>query len=129
MRTDCSHLLIGLLTRDVDAQQRRCAEAGFFYTPESNSPDLVQCFYCDKELDGWDPNDDPWEEHKSHSSKCPYLKMEDMSDMTLLTMQDQMKLLQAKHSLMMKETITKKKQLFLEHAKGARDQMHELINK
>ena len=36
------------------------AEAGFYHTPSSNEPDLVTCYVCYKEMDGWEPTDDPW---------------------------------------------------------------------
>eukprot|EP00794_Sanderia_malayensis_P009276 gene9276-10254_t len=51
----------------------KMAEAGFYHTPSENEPDLVTCFVCYKELDGWEPTDDPWQEHKNHSSKCPFV--------------------------------------------------------
>lgn len=35
------------------------AKAGFYHTPTEASPDLVQCYCCHKELDGWEPSDDP----------------------------------------------------------------------
>ena len=34
--------------------------------------DLVRCYYCHKELDGWEPKDVPWDEHKR--GDCPYIK-------------------------------------------------------
>lgn len=39
---------------------KNMAKAGFFHTPTDKEPDLVKCFCCLKELDGWDPEDDPW---------------------------------------------------------------------
>lgn len=36
------------------------AEAGFYSCATANEPDAVQCFMCFKELDGWEPDDDPW---------------------------------------------------------------------
>ena len=36
------------------------AKAGFSHIPTDLEPDLVKCFCCLKELDGWDPEDDPW---------------------------------------------------------------------
>lgn len=42
--------------RDVRAQM---AKAGFVHRPTAESPDLVECFVCHKQLDGWDPTDDP----------------------------------------------------------------------
>ncbi|KAF6027933.1 BIRC5 [Bugula neritina] len=51
------------------------AEAGFVHTPTDESPDAAKCFFCCKELDGWEEQDDPWEEHVSHSrGKCEFLK-------------------------------------------------------
>ena len=35
------------------------AKAGFIYTPSDNSPDIAMCFFCLKELEGWEPEDDP----------------------------------------------------------------------
>lgn len=36
------------------------AEAGFYHCPTKEEPDAVRCFFCMKELDGWEPDDDPW---------------------------------------------------------------------
>lgn len=38
----------------------KMALAGFFHTPTETEPDLVKCFVCLKELDGWESEDDPW---------------------------------------------------------------------
>ncbi|KAF6214217.1 hypothetical protein GE061_008956 [Apolygus lucorum] len=46
------------------------AKAGFFAV----SKDCAVCHYCKKELDFWEANDIPWEEHKSHNSECPFIK-------------------------------------------------------
>lgn len=51
------------------------AEAGFIFIGNKSAPDAVKCFLCDKALDGWDPTDDPWEEHLKHSSKCTFAKL------------------------------------------------------
>ncbi|XP_025252381.1 baculoviral IAP repeat-containing protein 5-like isoform X1 [Theropithecus gelada] len=37
----------------------RMAEAGFIHCPTENKPDLAQCFFFFKELEGWEPDDDP----------------------------------------------------------------------
>lgn len=39
------------------------AEAGFYHCPAQNDPDLVRCYVCYKELDGWEPTDSPKKEH------------------------------------------------------------------
>lgn len=51
----------------------KMAEAGFYHTPSENEPDLVTCYVCCKEMDGWEPTDDPWAEHKNHSKACPFI--------------------------------------------------------
>ncbi|RKP38545.1 hypothetical protein BJ085DRAFT_2986, partial [Dimargaris cristalligena] len=48
------------------------AKAGFFFNPQQLSLDAVQCFLCQKSLDGWEPSDDPFEEHRSHTTDCPW---------------------------------------------------------
>lgn len=83
------------------------AEAGFYHCPSDCEPDLVRCYVCQKELDGWDPTDDPWQvirsfsflsivryynenffvrkEHASHSKACPFVVLnKKQSDMTLV---------------------------------------------
>merc|ERR1712029_910019 len=41
-----------------------------------NEPDLARCYFCRKELDGWDPEDDPWAEHVSHAKgKCAFVNL------------------------------------------------------
>ena len=41
--------------------------AGFFYNPSYDGPDSVTCYFCDKELEGWEEDDDP---HAIHWKKC-----------------------------------------------------------
>ncbi|CAH8584733.1 unnamed protein product [Heterobilharzia americana] len=59
----------------------KLARSGFF-RPDSKLPDVTQCFVCLKELEGWEPNDDPDKEHKNHSPKCPFLKSKPYEEMT-----------------------------------------------
>ncbi|KAG9337912.1 hypothetical protein JZ751_027565 [Albula glossodonta] len=51
------------------------AKAGFIHTPSENSPDIAMCFFCYKELEGWEPEDDPVKEHKSHSPLCTFISL------------------------------------------------------
>ncbi|XP_043258407.1 baculoviral IAP repeat-containing protein 5 isoform X2 [Colletes gigas] len=51
------------------------ASAGFFAIGSKEEPDLVECFICSKQLDGWDPNDNPWDEHMKHQKECPFIKL------------------------------------------------------
>lgn len=53
------------------------ANAGFFAKFIDGSTDNACCGYCRKNLDGWEPADDPWEEHKSHSPTCPLANLSD----------------------------------------------------
>lgn len=46
------------------------AAAGFYYKPTLKSPDNVACFLCQKNLDGWNPEDDPSAEHLIHTEGC-----------------------------------------------------------
>ena len=42
-------------------------DAGFYYQSE----DAVQCWACGIVLDGWEPDDNPLEQHQKHSPDCP----------------------------------------------------------
>ncbi|XP_068805649.1 baculoviral IAP repeat-containing protein 5.1-like [Struthio camelus] len=50
------------------------AKAGFVHCPNANEPDVVKCFFCLIELEGWEPNDDPWVEHSKRHS-CGFLSL------------------------------------------------------
>ncbi|XP_012543660.1 baculoviral IAP repeat-containing protein 5 [Monomorium pharaonis] len=74
------------------------AAAGFYVVGDSNEPDLVECFICGKQLDGWEPNDDPWSEHKKHQSSCPFVKLnkQDEKNWTISELYDLYKKYQTK---------------------------------
>ena len=38
------------------------AEAGFYHSSNDRDPDIARCFVCFKELEGWEPDDNPWYE-------------------------------------------------------------------
>lgn len=38
---------------------RQMAEAGFFHSSNDRDPDIARCFVCFKELEGWEPEDNP----------------------------------------------------------------------
>lgn len=38
---------------------RQMAEAGFFHSSNDRDPDIVRCFVCFKEFEGWEPEDNP----------------------------------------------------------------------
>src|SRR2546421_580535 len=51
------HLLIAEIFKFSNFQM---AAAGFYATNTPDGPDGVRSFCCFKELDSWDPEDDPW---------------------------------------------------------------------
>lgn len=69
--------------KDCSCTPAKMAEAGFYHIGSDQEPDLVRCFVCLKELDGWEPNDLPWKEHRAHSSNCPLLKLKCPEEMTI----------------------------------------------
>ena len=48
------------------------ALAGFHYKPQAVGSDNVVCYLCSRALDGWEPDDDPLEEHLKFSPDCGY---------------------------------------------------------
>jgi len=73
-------------TEDCSCTPKSMALAGFYCCGGENDPDLVRCFFCRKELDGWEPEDDPWKEHVSHAKgKCAFVKLGKKSeDLTVI---------------------------------------------
>ncbi|XP_051925748.1 baculoviral IAP repeat-containing protein 5a [Hippocampus zosterae] len=71
------------------------AKAGFIHTPSDNSPDVAMCFFCLKELEGWEPEDDPEKEHKSHSPSCHFIALK--KKVEELTVEEIFKLQLEKH--------------------------------
>ncbi|KAI4807196.1 hypothetical protein KUCAC02_027023 [Chaenocephalus aceratus] len=69
------------------------AKAGFIHTPSDNCPDIAMCFFCLKELEGWEPDDDPEKEHKSHSAACQFIalkkKVEELNVEEFLKLQNE----------------------------------------
>ncbi|XP_039261294.2 baculoviral IAP repeat-containing protein 5.2-like [Styela clava] len=63
----------------------KLAEVGFFCPNPDSDPDALQCFLCLKPLEGWEPMDSPFDEHKSHSPDCKFLKLgcQKIEDMTM----------------------------------------------
>ncbi|KAH6938621.1 hypothetical protein HPB50_011201 [Hyalomma asiaticum] len=73
------------LTGDCMCTPARMAEAGFYHCPTENEPDLARCYVCFKELDGWEPSDDPFKEH-SRSTDCAFVRLgkKKIADLTVL---------------------------------------------
>uniref|UniRef100_A0A8C9G0E5 Baculoviral IAP repeat containing 5 n=1 Tax=Pavo cristatus TaxID=9049 RepID=A0A8C9G0E5_PAVCR len=99
------------------------AAAGFVHCPSENSPDVVQCFFCLKELEGWEPDDDPLEEHKKHSAGCAFASLQ--KDPANLTVQEFLKLDKKRTKNVIKKAISQKETDIEDVAKGVR---HEIEN-
>ncbi|OIR58364.1 MAG: BIR-domain-containing protein [Amphiamblys sp. WSBS2006] len=52
------------------AGDKDLAYAGFYPNPTPKKKDNVTCFYCQKSLCDWDPEDIPWEQHRTASPDC-----------------------------------------------------------
>ncbi|KXT14848.1 hypothetical protein AC579_4087 [Pseudocercospora musae] len=55
----------------------KLVEAGWCWDPsvDGDEPDGVTCFYCALSLDGWEPKDDPFVEHKRREPDCRYFQL------------------------------------------------------
>ncbi|KAF7209814.1 baculoviral IAP repeat-containing protein 5b [Nothobranchius furzeri] len=60
---------------DCNCTPEKMATAGFVHCPSENEPDVTCCFFCLLELEGWEPDDDPWYEHEKRSPNCGFLSM------------------------------------------------------
>ncbi|XP_036379955.1 baculoviral IAP repeat-containing protein 5.2-like [Megalops cyprinoides] len=78
------------------------AKAGFIHTPSENSPDVAQCFFCYKELEGWEPEDDPEKEHKAHSPTCGFILLK--KSVQELTVEEMVKLQKERQKFRIKKT-------------------------
>jgi hypothetical protein len=65
----------GPKSRRISSRSKKAvpkAKAGFVWKPTSASPDNVQCFSCNCQLDGWEEADVPAYEHLTHSPSCGF---------------------------------------------------------
>lgn len=58
---------------DAKCTPETLARAGFYHTPEEESPDETICVVCLKQMEGWEPDDDPWALHNNPS--CALMKL------------------------------------------------------
>ncbi|KAG5981122.1 hypothetical protein E4U55_003258 [Claviceps digitariae] len=54
---------------------KQLVEAGWNYTPTEESDDMATCAYCQLGLDGWEPNDKPYDEHYNRSPNCSFFAL------------------------------------------------------
>ncbi|KAJ3497503.1 hypothetical protein NLG97_g1855 [Lecanicillium saksenae] len=50
-------------------------ESGWVYTPTDESDDMATCMYCQLALDGWEPEDKPYDEHFKRSPNCAFFNL------------------------------------------------------
>ena len=69
-------------------QPDRLAKAGFFRV--DGESDRTVCAFCGITLSCWEPDDDPFIEHRKHKLSCPFESArEKMGDLASLEIQDQ----------------------------------------
>lgn len=102
----------------------RMADAGFIHCPTDNEPDLAQCFFCFKELEGWEPDDDPMEEHRKHSAGCAFLGVK--KPFEDLTLSEFLKLDKERAKNKIAKDTSQKQKEFEKTAKRVRDSIQQL---
>ncbi|KAL8775595.1 MAG: hypothetical protein Q9209_000091 [Squamulea sp. 1 TL-2023] len=50
-------------------------EGGWYYCPAPDSDDFVKCCYCGLGVDGWEPKDNPYDEHERRSPNCAFFAL------------------------------------------------------
>ncbi|KAI2602238.1 hypothetical protein GGR54DRAFT_531842 [Hypoxylon sp. NC1633] len=60
--------------RGWKCKTKQLAEAGWMYTPTLDSDDMATCPECELALDGWEPKDNPMDEHHRRSPDCPFFQ-------------------------------------------------------
>ncbi|KPI44589.1 Protein bir1 [Cyphellophora attinorum] len=50
----------------------KMVEAGWHFAPTASSEDYASCAYCKLSLDGWEPKDNPFDEHYRRNPECAF---------------------------------------------------------
>ncbi|KAI1470310.1 uncharacterized protein F4812DRAFT_260472 [Daldinia caldariorum] len=61
--------------RGWKCKTKQLVEAGWKYTPTAESDDMATCTYCSLALDGWEPKDNPLDEHYKRSPDCQFFQL------------------------------------------------------
>ncbi|KAA6414789.1 MAG: hypothetical protein FRX48_01539 [Lasallia pustulata] len=61
--------------RGWTCKTQKMVEAGWYYCPTPESDDFVKCPYCSLCLDGWEPKDNPYDEHQRRSPDCMFFSL------------------------------------------------------
>merc|ERR1712035_7226 len=100
---------------DCACTPENMAKAGFIHTPSENSSDIAMCFFCLKELEGWEPEDDPEKEHKSHSPSCNFMALR--KKVEELSVEEFLKLQKERHKSIINKSCNEAITKFVEAAK------------
>ena len=58
--------------RGWTCKTEKMVEAGWHFAPTEECEDFASCSWCRLGLDGWEPKDDPFEEHHRRAPECPF---------------------------------------------------------
>ncbi|XP_014666492.1 PREDICTED: baculoviral IAP repeat-containing protein 5.2-like [Priapulus caudatus] len=111
---------------DCQCTPAKLAEAGFYHCPSDQEPDLVRCYVCHKELDGWAPEDEPWSEHVSHSKACPFVLLK--KNENRMTMEEFLKLETERQCWKLNKEVKSRIEEYKMQAKDVREEMEKLVN-
>ncbi|XP_010873404.1 baculoviral IAP repeat-containing protein 5b [Esox lucius] len=101
------------------------AKTGFVHCPSENEPDVACCFFCLRELEGWEPEDNPWSEHIKRSPNCGFLAMK--KDFCELTVAEFYHLEQQRLCIYIRKTINLKMAKFVENVASTREYVQTLF--
>ncbi|KAL2018239.1 hypothetical protein VTK56DRAFT_1146 [Thermocarpiscus australiensis] len=54
---------------------KKLVEAGWKYTPSLDADDMATCTYCQLALEGWESDDNPFDEHYRREPNCPFFAL------------------------------------------------------
>ncbi|KAK0744927.1 hypothetical protein B0T21DRAFT_407993 [Apiosordaria backusii] len=54
---------------------KKLVEAGWKYTPSREAEDMATCAYCHLALEGWESDDNPWDEHHNRAPDCAFFTL------------------------------------------------------
>ncbi|SPQ25479.1 031bdb73-5975-4446-a97e-f27b94bc82cc [Thermothielavioides terrestris] len=54
---------------------KKLVEGGWKYTPSLDADDMTTCAYCNLALEGWESDDNPFDEHYRREPGCPFFAL------------------------------------------------------
>ncbi|KAK4233914.1 hypothetical protein C8A03DRAFT_19094 [Achaetomium macrosporum] len=54
---------------------KKLVEGGWKYTPTLDADDMTTCAYCNLALEGWESDDNPFDEHYKREPGCPFFAL------------------------------------------------------